>query len=629
MVKIGKKDLVRPMLLIFASVVVVLYLSGALVLSESNSTSVSSASVVAPVLKVTQLGNIGAEGIGNGVLFNGNLLFWRTVNATDFAITEFNLGSGTFTDIWNSNCSITGSPGDIKVINGTVYASYGFASPEFGLFNTTIIDSSDLKNWATYCFSGTVSAESLAEYTGPGPYSGMLEYGGYSGNTFASIRAWNSTSNQEIDVFDGTPLGSDDCCFMTMFNSTCMIVGDCAPSNIIYTNDGGNWTDEYSPDYSPAYTPTYPFAWGWSVYVDNGTAYAAEESSAWQETGGLAPIYQGGVMTWSGVGTTKACDYNNELMETISYKLVGGCSGLFSPTGTYDGFPVIYQYNPDGSKGPLVWEGDVNGTVKDLTYMPESGAWYAIAYSNSNTASILKVSEIPPGISCNVSSPNLVLGDSVAISGSISPAVSGTNVTLSYTMPNGSILIRTVTSTSNGSYSDTYTPSVAGSWSVSSSWQGNSAYAGASSTPTAFLVSEIATNLSCFVSPSDSAIGGDITVSGAVNPPMSGIDVTLNYTGPNGTTQTRTVTTSSNGSYSESYVPEATGSWSVTASWGGDPQHPGAISQTVSFNVQPAVNYTLYGVVIAAAILCIAIGVAIKSGKKKNFNERFKSHKSS
>jgi hypothetical protein len=377
-----------------ASFIAVLYLGNTPVTTEVNSLMATMGSpYLAPGWNVTQLGTVSADGVGNDVLYNGSIVFWRSVNSTDFTITEFNLSTGTSTILWNSNGTITGSYGDIKVINDTVFASYGFALPGLSLFNTTVIDSSDLSNWATYCFSSTLSAESLGEYTGPGPYSGMLMYGGYSGDTLASIRAWNSTSGKEIDVFDGTFYGSDDACFLTMFNSTCMISGDCAPSNIIYTNDGGNWTDEYSPDYAPAYTQTFPFTWGWAVYVNNGTAYVAEECSAWQDTGPLAPIYDGGVMTWSGPGTTKPFDYKGMIMESISYELVGGSAGIFATDGQYGGKAVVFQYNADGSKGPMIWQGNYDGTVKDLTYVPESGTWYAIAYSNSGIATILQITK--------------------------------------------------------------------------------------------------------------------------------------------------------------------------------------------------------------------------------------------
>jgi len=260
------------------------------------------------------------------------------------------------------------------------------------IYNTTIIESNDLNTWTEYCFSDTTSAESLAQYTGPGPFFGMIVYGGFCSvgyGTYAAIRAWNTTSNSEIDLFDGTVQGSDDVCFLTMFNSTCMIGGDCAPSNIIYTNDGQNWTDEYSPEIQDTFTSQYAFIWGWAAYVSNGTAYVAEENSPYG--GGYAGLYNGGLMTWSGVGTTASFDYDMT-MESISNGLIGGCGGLFTSSGDYGGPAVVYGYNPDGTLGSLIWRTGYAGSVKDLTYDLSSAAWYGTVLNmDSQEVQIIKI----------------------------------------------------------------------------------------------------------------------------------------------------------------------------------------------------------------------------------------------
>jgi hypothetical protein len=63
--------------------------------------------------------------------------------------------------------------------------------------------------------------------------------------------------------------------------------------------------------------------------------------------------------------------------------------------------------------------------------------------------------------------------------------------------------------------------------------------------------------------------------------------ITLIYTKPDNSTVTRTVTTDSDGSYSDSYQPEGKGSWSVTASWDGDSTHEGSSCLSQSFTVKP------------------------------------------
>jgi hypothetical protein len=421
---------------------------------------------------VSTIGTTEAVGINNGVMFEGSFVFWRVVSSTDFAITAFNVSSHTFKDVWNSNNGVIGGPGDIKVIDNALFASYGYAAPDDFTFNTTIIRSSDLNIWTQYCFSNTVCAESLAQYTGPGPYNDMIEYGGYSGGTWASIRAWNSTSNSEIDVFDGTLTGSDDVCFLTMFNSTCMIGGDSSPSNIIYTNDGQNWTDEYT---GSAYVDQYPFVWGWAAYVSNGTAYVAEENSLYNPDAGQ--IYDGGVITWSGVGTTQAYNYGMT-MESISNGLIGGSAGLWTASGDYEGPAVVYQCNSDGTMGSLVWSsGTYDGTVKDLTYDSDSATWYAIAFNTySSNAIVLKITQQPALTQSStfvVYSPNVV---SVGSAATCTATVSGSNptgiVTWSTSSSTGSFSPSNCTLSSDNC-STTYIDTSAGNVTITASYSGD------------------------------------------------------------------------------------------------------------------------------------------------------------
>lgn len=338
---------------------------------------------------VTTVGETAAVTVNNGVIFNGNFVFWRVVNSMDFAITAFDLNTFTFRDVWNSNSSFPDGNGvDMKIIGDSLFAEYTYSISPSGS-NIAIVWSDDLNTWTTYCDFKSIlwGPESFCQYTGPGRFNGMIEYGGYVTGTCAAICAWNSTSNSEIVLFQGTVYGSDDVCFLTMFNSTCMIGGDCAPSNIIYTNDGENWTDEYSPS-QLVYTSQYPFVWGWAVYVSDGVAYVAEENSQC----GFYGLYSGGVMMWSGAGTASSFNYNMT-MESISNGLIGGSGGLWTTSKDYGGPAVIYQYDSDGALGTLVWSSNYNGTVKNLTYDPDSAAWYAIAFSkNSESLMVLKIS---------------------------------------------------------------------------------------------------------------------------------------------------------------------------------------------------------------------------------------------
>ena len=100
----------------------------------------------------------------------------------------------------------------------------------------------------------------------------------------------------------------------------------------------------------------------------------------------------------------------------------------------------------------------------------------------------------PTAINLSLSTKSVTLGNTLTVSGSVTPSVSGfapvsnVSVTLTYTKPDATTSTVTVTSSTDGSFSDTYTPDVAGSWSVTASWAGNVAYLGATSSTEAFKV---------------------------------------------------------------------------------------------------------------------------------------------
>ncbi len=94
----------------------------------------------------------------------------------------------------------------------------------------------------------------------------------------------------------------------------------------------------------------------------------------------------------------------------------------------------------------------------------------------------------PSSITCSVSQTPFSMGNSINVTGSISPAVDNATITLTYTKPDATTLVRTVTSSADGSYIDTVTPDLAGSWTVKASWAGNDIYLGSTSFDTPFTV---------------------------------------------------------------------------------------------------------------------------------------------
>ncbi len=94
----------------------------------------------------------------------------------------------------------------------------------------------------------------------------------------------------------------------------------------------------------------------------------------------------------------------------------------------------------------------------------------------------------PSSITCNLSSTTLAPGNEITVSGSISPAISGVIVTLTFTKPDSTTFTRTVVSQSDGSFQDSYSPELTGVWGVKSSWQGNAIYLGSTSLASDFTV---------------------------------------------------------------------------------------------------------------------------------------------
>jgi len=127
------------------------------------------------------------------------------------------------------------------------------------------------------------------------------------------------------------------------------------------------------------------------------------------------------------------------------------------------------------------------------------------------------------------------------------------------------------------------------------------------------------TELSCSVSKDTITQGDSIVISGSLNVTLSGKTVTLTYRKPDGSTFNRTVTTGSDGSYSDSYIPDTAGSWSVTASWTGDSSYNGATSSSRSLTVNSVtfILFTPLGVALTGGIIVLAVIVVVLVLRRK------------
>jgi len=93
------------------------------------------------------------------------------------------------------------------------------------------------------------------------------------------------------------------------------------------------------------------------------------------------------------------------------------------------------------------------------------------------------------------------------------------------------------------------------------------------------------TSISCSLSSRDLELGDSVTVSGSIEPPVPGANITLKYTLPGGNVITEVVTAGTDGAYTDAFEPSDAGSWGVEASWEGDPGHNPSASGTLEFTV--------------------------------------------
>jgi hypothetical protein len=111
------------------------------------------------------------------------------------------------------------------------------------------------------------------------------------------------------------------------------------------------------------------------------------------------------------------------------------------------------------------------------------------------------------------------------------------------------------------------------------------------------------------VSATPPAVKTDETVSvgGALSPPIA-VPIELVYTRPDGFEMIKHVTTSASGAFSDTFIPDLSGSWSVKARWSGDDDYFGCESQPVSLSVEAVPEKTsLWEKILGAASIIIII----------------------
>jgi hypothetical protein len=203
-------------------------------------------------------------------------------------------------------------------------------------------------------------------------------------------------------------------------------------------------------------------------------------------------------------------------------------------------------------------------------------------------------------ITCIVSKSEIDFGESIIVSGNVTPPIAGAQLMLTYTRPDRSNVPRATITDQYGLYSDSYTPDMAGDWKVNASWIGNEQYAGSESSSQSFTVGK--SSIMCDVSPEVIFFGGSVTVNGSIHPPpTSSVQVTLvyklyfqnssyNYEGF--VKETKNITTLPGGTFLDAFTPSQEGRWRIEVSWAGDAEHMPSQAEAL-FVVNPAAQNSL------------------------------------
>ena len=156
-----------------------------------------------------------------------------------------------------------------------------------------------------------------------------------------------------------------------------------------------------------------------------------------------------------------------------------------------------------------------------------------------------------PIISCMVDPSTVQRGDSITVSGELSPNPGITEVSVVFSKPDGSIIERSTHTDKMGDFSIPFTPIDGGSWSLEASWVGLSGYGGVTSESSSFQVTlpiivpepdepvttqppEIQTHITISEPVKGTVYKGSdqIRLIGHITPPLAGVTLLYNYTYP-------------------------------------------------------------------------------------------------
>jgi cytochrome c biogenesis protein CcmG/thiol:disulfide interchange protein DsbE len=380
----------------------------------------------------------------------------------------------------------------------------------------------------------------------------------------------------------------------------------------------------------------------WMVVVDQDGAVADKYGIQYIPT--LILIDTEGKISWMHIGLTNESVLASEVEKvpmTRTYKLQSNVEVILSPNMTTLGASMVINGSITPSRP---------GVEVILEYRIKDGTWNAIATIRTDSASFftyawndtpkvsgfyevraswagdgeyngsekvvsLLIDKLPSAISVEISQQAMLLGQVIRIQGALQPALPNVVVRIAYKRPDGTSINRVSISSATGFYNDSLVPDIVGSWALKASWDGDSNYAGAETNNISFVVNKDPTAITIALTKVAIDQGQSMEVSGSISPALSGVQVTLTYTRPDGSTVKRSSTTSADGGFGDAYTPDGVGQWSLEASWPGNNNYTEAFSNSINFSVkQPFPLVYIIGIILA--VIIVASLLIVRSRKR-------------
>lgn len=248
--------------------------------------------------------------------------------------------------------------------------------------------------------------------------------------------------------------------------------------------------------------------------------------------------------------------------------------------------------DPKGGHFPLPpVQTDSNGRASKsfrLKSDAPEGTWTVVAaVSGTNAKDTCTFTVTRPGaaptpgkksssITLSLSSDTVTYGECVIISGEIVTEEGITaEVRVEYSLDNVTWSLVSTATAVNGVYNFSWCPPGAGIYFLRASWPGTDEYYGATSTIVRLTVLKASVELRLSVSKREVVLGEEITISGELEPALSGIPVLIEYSVDEGPwTTITTINTDAEGRFSLRWTPPL-GELFIRASWPGNENYEG------------------------------------------------------